>query len=129
MGKPHPMELRVRVVAFVKEGNSNWEAARHFRVSSRFVNNMMSLDRSSGLLAAAEQGHPPGSKLSPHGGWIGEQMPAHGEITLDELCVELAKRGVEVHRATVGRFLHRLGLSNKKASGQANSAGQRSPGA
>ncbi|MDP9840572.1 hypothetical protein J2T09_005360, partial [Neorhizobium huautlense] len=28
MGKPHPMELRERVVAFVNEGNSNREAAR-----------------------------------------------------------------------------------------------------
>jgi transposase len=48
MGKPHPIELRTRVVAFVEEGNSNREAARHFRVSPRFVNNMMILHRSSG---------------------------------------------------------------------------------
>jgi len=114
MGKPHPIELRARVVAFVEEGNSNREAARHFRVSPRFVNNMMILRRSSGSLAPARQGHPPGSKLSSHGEWIGERVSAHGEVTLDELCVELAARGVAVHRATIGRFLHRLGLSNKK---------------
>ena len=41
-------------------------------------------------------------------------MSVHGETTLDELCVALAERGIEVHRATVGRFLHRLGLSSKK---------------
>ncbi len=29
MGKPHPIELRARVVAFVEEGNSNRAAARH----------------------------------------------------------------------------------------------------
>ena len=114
MGKPHPIELRERVVAFVNDGNSNREAARHFRVSPRFVNNMMILHRSSGSLTAAKQGHPPGSKLSAHGEWINERVSAHGEVTLDELCVELAERGVEVHRATVGRFLHQLGLSNKK---------------
>ena len=114
MGKPHPIELRARVVAFVEEGNSNREAARHFRVSPRFVNNMMILHRSSGSLAAARQGHPPCSKLSQYSQWIGERVSAHGEVTLDELCVELAERGIEVHRATVGRFLHRLGLSNKK---------------
>jgi len=114
MGKPHPIELRARVVAFVEEGNSNREAARHFRVSPRFVNNMMILHRSSGSLAPARQGHPAGSKLSPHSQWLGERVSAHGEVTLDELCVELAERGVEVHRATIGRFLHRLGLSNKK---------------
>ncbi|MFK0165899.1 transposase [Rhizobium sp. NPDC090279] len=115
MGKPHPIELRERVVAFVGDGNSNRAAARHFRVSPRFVNNMIILQRTSGTLAAARQGHPPGgAKLSAHGEWIRERMSSHGETTLDELCVELAARGVEVHRATVGRFLHRLGLSNKK---------------
>ena len=43
MGKSNPFELRARVVGFVKEGNSHREAARHFRVSPRFVNNMMIL--------------------------------------------------------------------------------------
>lgn len=76
MGKPHPIELRARVVAFVEEGNSNREAARHFRVSPRFVNNMMILHRSSGSLAPARQGHPPGSKLSAHGQWISERCRA-----------------------------------------------------
>lgn len=90
MGKPHPIELGARVVAFVEEGNSNREAARHFRVSPRFVNNMMILHRSSGSLAAARQGHPPGSKLSPYSQWITDRVSAHGEVTLDELCVELA---------------------------------------
>lgn len=90
MGKPHPIELRERVVAFVNEGHSNREAARHFRVSPRFVNNMMILHRSSGSLAAAKQGHPPGgAKLMAHADWVRERMSAHGETTLDELCVAL----------------------------------------
>ncbi|WP_245423040.1 transposase [Neorhizobium huautlense] len=108
MGKPHPIELRARVVAFVGEGNSNCEAARHFQVSPRFVNSMMILHRSSGSLAAARQGHPLGSKLSRYSQWITDRVSAHGEVPLDE-------RGIEVHRATVGRFLHWLGLSNKKS--------------
>ncbi|MDP9839402.1 hypothetical protein J2T09_004178, partial [Neorhizobium huautlense] len=37
-----------------------------YRVSPRFVNKMMILHRSSGSLKPATQGHPPGSKLSPH---------------------------------------------------------------
>jgi transposase len=52
--------------------------------------------------------------LAAHGKWIAERVADNGEVTLDELCVELAGRGVLVHRATVGRFLNRLGLSNKK---------------
>lgn len=127
MGKPHPIELRARVVAFVEEGNSHRAASRHFRVSPRFVNNMMILYRLSGSLAPAPQGHPLGSKLSVHGRWIGERVSGHNEITLDELCVELGERGVHVHRSTVGRFLNRLGLSNKKKSqgSRAKAAGDR----
>jgi transposase len=114
MGKPHPVELRTRVVGFVEEGHSHREAARHFRVSPRFVNNMIILHRASGSVAPARQGHAPGGKLDPHGDWIAKRVADNGEVTLDGLCVELAERGVAVHRATVGRFLNRLGLSHKK---------------
>lgn len=48
MGKSHPIALRVRVAAFVEEGHSHREAARHFRVSPRFVNNLMILKRATG---------------------------------------------------------------------------------
>ena len=50
MGKSHPMELRSRVIAFVEEGHGHREAARHFRVSPRFVNDMVILKRASGGL-------------------------------------------------------------------------------
>ncbi|MBB4235934.1 IS630 family transposase [Rhizobium esperanzae] len=116
MGKPHPLELRVRVVAFVEEGNSHREAARHFRVSPRFVNNMMILHRSQGSVAPARQGHAAGGgKLTAHSQWIVARVAGDGDVTLDELCFELSGRGVMVHRATIGRFLQRLGLSNKKS--------------
>jgi len=34
MGKPHPVELRERVITYVDEGYCHREAARHFRVLS-----------------------------------------------------------------------------------------------
>ncbi|SFA39123.1 Helix-turn-helix domain-containing protein [Paracoccus halophilus] len=52
MRKPHPVELRKRVAAFVDEGNSHREAARHFRLSPRFVNDMIKLRRETGGLDA-----------------------------------------------------------------------------
>ena len=55
MGRPHPMALRERIVAFVEEGHANREAARHFRVSPRFVNDLMILHREAGSLAAKPQ--------------------------------------------------------------------------
>jgi transposase len=114
MGKSHPIALRSRVVAFVEEGHGHREAARHFRVSPRFVNNLVILKRETGSLAPRRQGHVGGGKLNAHGDWARERLAENGDLTLDELCVELAGRGVVVHRSNVGRLLHRLGLSHKK---------------
>lgn len=57
MGKPHPMELRTRVVAYVDEGHGHREAARHFRVSPKFVNDLVKLRRETGLLTPKRQGN------------------------------------------------------------------------
>ncbi len=56
MGKAHPVELRVRVISFVEEGYGHREAARHFRVSPKFVNDMVKLKRETGGLLAKPQG-------------------------------------------------------------------------
>lgn len=121
MGKPLPIELRCRVAAYVDEGHGHREAARHFRVSPRFVNNLMKLRVQSGSLEPRRQGHGVGvGKLAPHGEFVRQRLAEAGELTLDELCVELETRGVSAHRSNVSRLLHRLGLSHKK-----NAAGQR----
>lgn len=115
MGKPHPIALRERVVAFVEEGNSRREAGRHFRVPPRFVNELMKLKAQTGGLAARRQGHGVGKgKLEAHAEFVRRRMAENGELTLDALCVELAGRGLSVHRSNVCRLLHRLGLSHKK---------------
>lgn len=115
MGKSLPIELRVRVVGFVEEGHSRRAAARHFRVSPRFVNNLMKLKAETGSLEPRRQGHGVGGgKLAGHTDFIGARLKENGELTLDELCVALQGRGVTVHRSNVGRLLHRLGLSHKK---------------
>lgn len=116
MGKSHPIELRSRVIAFVEEGNTHREASRHFRVSPRFVNGLVILKRETGSLSPRRQGHLGGGKLTDHGAWIAERIAENGDLTLDELCVELAERGVTVHRSTIGRMLHRRGLSHKRKS-------------
>ena len=131
MGKPHPMELRSRVVDFVEEGHSHREASRHFRVSPRFVNNLIKLQAETGSLKARQQGHGVGGgKLAGHAEFVRQRIHENGNLTLDELCVELAGRGVSVHRSSVGRLLHRLGLSPKKrpykpASNAARTSGMR----
>jgi transposase len=125
MGKPHPVELRSRVIAFVEEGHGHREAARHFRVSPRFVNDMVILKRVTGGLAPKVQGNHAEGKLAPCVDWVRERLAAKGDLTLDGIVAELAAvHGVTAHRGSVGRWLHRLGLSHKK-----NRAGQRNPAA
>jgi transposase len=125
MGKPHPIELRSRVVAFVEEGHGHREAARHFRVSPRFVNNMVILKRETGNLAAKPQGNHAEGKLARYADWVRERLGVKGDLTLDAIVAEMAAvHGVSVHRGAVGKWLHRLGLSHKK-----NPARQRNPAA
>ena len=115
MGKAHPIELRERVVAFVDEGHSHREAARHFRVSPKFVNDMVKLRRATGGLSPKRQGNPGRGKLNDVADWVRRRLSEKGDLTLDALVIELReKQGVEAHRSSVGRLLGRLGLSHKK---------------
>ena len=115
MGKAHPMERRSRVVAFVEEGHGHREAARHFRVSPRFVNDMVILKRETGSLAPKPQGNHAEGKLAPYGAWVRERLAIKGDLTLDGIVAEMAAvHGVSVHRGAVGKWLHRPGLSHKK---------------
>ena len=115
MGKPHPIELRERVVAHVDEGHSHRGAARHFRVSPKFVNDMINLRRETVGLEPKRQGSPGHGKLRDLGGWVQARLSEKGELTLAELRDEIkAAHDLKVHRSAVGKWLHRLGLSHKK---------------
>ena len=125
MGKPHAIELRERVVALVDEGCSHRGAARHFRVSPKFVNDMIKLRRETGALEAKRQGNPGRGKLSGLGDWARGRLASEDDLTLDSLRLELERdHRLTVHRSSVGRWLHRLGLSHKKnaARGRARAA-------
>src|SRR5210317_1396210 len=94
MGKPHPKELRERVVAHVMVGNTHHSAAARFDVSIKFVNDMVKLKRETGSLAPKRQGNPGIGKLTPHADWVRAQVETRGEITLDEMTARLlSERG------------------------------------
>ena len=115
MGKPHPIELRQRVVAHVEAGNTHHSAALRFDVSVKFVNDMVRLKRETGSLSPKRQGNPGIGKLTRHQEWVRAQVGAKGEITLDEMASRLkAERGVSVAPSSVWRLFQRLGLSHKK---------------
>ncbi len=115
MGKPHPLELRQRVVSHVETGHTHRSAALRFDVSIKFVNDMVKLKRETGSLDPKPQGNPGIGKLTPHEGWVRAQVDANGEITLDEMAARLlAERGVRAHPSSIWRLFRRLGLTHKK---------------
>jgi len=112
------MALRQRVVKYVEEGHTHRAAAARFRVSVKFVNDMVILKRETGSLEPKTQGHGGGnSKLMRVRGWIEDRMKRKGDLTLDDLVAELAGRhGISIHRVSVWRFLRGLGLTHKKST-------------
>ena len=115
MGKPHPMALRERAVALVEEGLTHTATSRQLRVSIKFVNDMVRLKRETGALEPKRQGNPGRGKLTDVTGWVRARIADRADLTIDELTAELkAHHGLAVHRSSVGRLLHRLGLSHKK---------------
>ena len=126
MGKPLPMELRRRVVDFVEEGHTHRAAAAQFRVSIKFVNDMVILKRETGSLEARPQGNGGGhGKLAGVADWTLRRITEKRDLTLDELVVELRDlHGVVTPRSSVWRHLRGLGLTHKKrpAGGRAEAA-------
>ena len=115
MGKPHPMELRERIVTFVEEGNTHRSTAAHFRVSIKFVNDMVKLKRETGSLVPKPQGNGGWSKLGPYNDWARQRMSEQNDLTQEGLAqVLLAEHGLRVAVSSIGYWLHRLGLSHKK---------------
>ena len=72
MGKPHPVELRSRVIGYGDEGHGHRQAARYFRVSPKFVNDLVKLRRETGCLTPRRQGNGGGhGRLVDVTGWLG----------------------------------------------------------
>ncbi len=131
MGKPHPVELRRRVVDHVAEGNTHRSTAARFRVSVKFVNDMVKLMKETGGLAPKAQGNGGGhGKLSSLKEWIARRIAEMRDLTAAGLASEIAAtHGMAVHRGSVWRLLSELGLTHKKrpASRRAEAARDRGP--
>lgn len=110
------MALRERVVACVEEGSSHRSTAARFRVSVKFVNDMVILKRETGRLAPRVQGNGGGhGKLGAVKAAIAKRMAEKPDLTLNDLVAELAERhGITIHRVSVWRMLRGLGLTHKK---------------
>ena len=138
MGKPHPVELRRRVVDFVTEGNTHRSAAARFRVSVKFVNDMVKLRRATGSLAPKPQGNGGGQgKLFGLKAWVARRIGQKRDLTAAELAAEItathgtathwtATHGTAVHRGSVWRLLRDLGLTHKNRPARLSRSAPRS---
>ncbi len=125
---PHAQEdLRRRVVAAVRGGMYQAEAARTFGVSRQSVNNWIKRVRSGGLrcLRSGRRGRPPVQRLAPHQAatvvrLISDRCPDQLKLpfalwTREALAELLARRfGVKVSVWTAGRYLRRWGFTPQK---------------
>ena len=88
-------------------GSSALANAAQFRVSIKFVNDMVLLKRATGSLLAKPQGNGGGhGKLARVADWLSRRINEKRDLTLDELVVELRDlHGVAAQRSSVWRPL------------------------
>jgi transposase len=118
MGKLHPVELRQRVVDHVAEGNTHRSTAARFKVSVKFVNDMVKLKKAAGGLAPKAQGNGGGhGKLAGLKDWIALRIGEKRDLTSAALAAEIGTvHGITVRRGSVWSLLRALGLTHKKRS-------------
>jgi transposase len=92
------MGLRERAVASVEEEYPHRAAAARFRVSVRFVNDMVILKRETGGLEPRRKGNRGGhGRLGPLHDWIAAWMATMPALTPDDLVLVIAQQ----HQLTV----------------------------
>ena len=107
-------DLRERVVAAVRSGESCRAAAARFDVSVSSVVRWSQRYRKTGSVKPDKMGGYRAWLLAPHRDFIAERIKQTSHLTVSRLHEELAERGVCVSRDTVWRFLRHEGLSFKK---------------
>jgi len=114
MAKPYSMDLRERMVRAVESGRSRHEVARLFGVSPSCVIKLMQRHRETGQVRPAKFGGYKKPILAEHEDKVRALVEARSDLTISELCRELAALGISVGRSSVDRFMRRLGLTFKK---------------
>jgi len=114
MGRPYSEDLRIRIVAAVEAGTSCSAAARQFGVSPSCAIKLLQRFRQTGSVAPAARGKKPYA-LADDEALVRELVAGCPDMTLDELRAELGRRGLQVGRSSIGRFLLACGLTLKKS--------------
>lgn len=114
MTRPLSNDLRERVVAAVRCGESCRSVASRFGVAVSSVVKWSQRQRATGSVAPSKMGGYRKPVLNPHRAFILERISQTSHLTLHGLKEELAARGVKVSHNAVWLFLRREGLRFKK---------------
>jgi len=114
MTRPLSNDLRERVVAAVRAGESCRAVASRFDVAVSSVVKWSLRQRQTGSVAPGKVGGHCKPILLPYRDFIVERLEQTSHLTLHKLKDELAARGVKVSHNAVWLFLRREGLSFKK---------------
>ena len=114
MTRPLSNDLRKRVIAALKDGESCRAVAVRFGVAVSSVVKWSQRYRATGSVAPGKMGGHRKPILEPHRAFIMERIRQTPHLTLHGLKDELAARGVKVSHNAVWLFLRREGLRFKK---------------
>jgi len=114
---PLSLDIRKRMAKAVAAGASRNSVAKRFDVAASTVIKLMQHAKATGSLVPKRMGGYRKYKLAAHDALVRELVRGTPDATLDELVIELAKRGVETSRSGLNRYLGHIGWSFKKNSG------------
>jgi putative transposase len=125
MTRPYSDDLRERVVAAMRAGESCRSVAARFDVAPSSAVKWSQRAARTGSVSPGKIGGHRKPLLAPHRPWLLEQVQQRPELTLKGLQALLAARGVRVSHDTVWRFLRGCGFSFKKSRWSPMSANAR----
>lgn len=115
MAKPYSMDLRDRAMARLEAGATSYEVAAALKVAVSSVIKWAARKRDLGSAAPGKMGgHRPYLISGEDRLFVLSEVERDPHMTLHQLTAALAARGLRIHPASVGRFLHREGKSFKK---------------
>ena len=112
MGRPYSMDLRVRVISAVDEGDSVDVVAEQFEVTARTIWSWLALRKATGGIEPRKGAVGPKLKLDVHREAIVAAIRASSSVTLDEMREQLPLPGC---RTTLWNAIERWGQSLKKS--------------
>ncbi len=115
MARSYSMDLRQRAMDRLAAGATSYEAAAALKVAVSSVIKWAQRQRATGSAGSGPDGRPPPSAdCGADRDWVLAEVERQPHVTIAVLTAGLEARGLKLHPASVGRFLHREGKSFKK---------------